>query len=275
MNDAAVGFQCDECVKAGRRETRSGLATYGGRRSANPQATSVVLIALNAAVWALIMATGGARSAWVERLALAPSGRCVDKAQADYWYPNANEAVCGVSLPTGRWVPGVADGAWWQLLTNMFTHVQVWHILLNMLALWFIGPMVESVVGRTRFLAIYLLSGLAGSTLVYWFAGTSGFTLGASGAIFGIMGAFLVLAHKLRRDVNQILLWVGLNFVITFTIPNISWQGHLGGFLGGVVITALIAYAPVSRRGVVQALGLVAMAALLAAALIARTLTLA
>ena len=88
-------------------------------------------------------------------------------------------------------LPGVADGAYWQLVTSMFTHVQVVHIGFNMLALWVLGPQLELVVGRARFLALYFLSGLAGSALIYW-AGpeyTLGGTIGASGAVFGLMGA--------------------------------------------------------------------------------------
>ena len=146
------------------------------------------------------------------------------------------------------WVPGVADGAYWQLLTSAFTHIEVWHIGFNMLALWVLGPQLEMAVGRVRFLALYLLSALAGSTLVYWLADPAGSTIGASGAVFGLMGALLVLAVKVRGDVRGILTWVGINAVITFLFPNISWQGHLGGFLGGALIAAMLVYAPRKRR---------------------------
>ena len=89
------------------------------------------------------------------------------------------------------WVHGVADGAWWQLVTSMFTHVEIWHIGFNMLALWILGPQLEAVMGRVRFLGLYFLSGLAGSACVYWLADQQVQTVGASGAIFGLMGALL------------------------------------------------------------------------------------
>jgi membrane associated rhomboid family serine protease len=131
----------------------------------------------------------------------------------------------------------------------MFTHVEIWHIGFNMLALWFLGPQLEMAIGRARFLGLYLLSGLAGSTLVLWAAPEFQATLGASGAIFGLMGALLVMAHKVGGNVQQIGMWLLLNLVITFTFPNISWQGHLGGFVGGALVAIVLAYSPRERRG--------------------------
>ena len=126
----------------------------------------------------------------------------------------------------------------------MFTHVEVWHIGFNMLALWFLGPQLEAVLGRTRFLALYFVSLLAGSALVYWLAAEDSATLGASGAIFGLIGALLVVAYKVGGDVRGLMVWLGLNVVITFLFPNVSWQGHLGGFVGGVLVGAVLVYAP-------------------------------
>ncbi len=148
----------------------------------------------------------------------------------------------------GTFCPGVVDGAYWQLLTSAFTHLEIWHIGFNMLALWVLGPQLELAIGRTRFIALYLLSALAGSALVYWASAEYGTTLGASGAVFGLMGALLVIAYKVKADVQQILIWIGINAVLTFTISNISWQGHLGGFLGGAAIAAILVYAPRQRR---------------------------
>ncbi|HEX2892936.1 MAG TPA: rhomboid family intramembrane serine protease [Marmoricola sp.] len=248
MHSAAVGFQCPNCVKEGARATRSGRLVYGGAPSANPALSSIGLIALNIAVWLSITAAGGAGSTLLDRLALLPKGRC---AAGNGYFPGATEATC-----TGgpvHWVSGVADGAYWQLATSVFSHVQVWHIAFNMLALYFLGPQLEMVLGRARFLAVYLLSGLAGSTAVMWLADEHIQTLGASGAIFGLMGALLVVAMKVGANVQQLVFWIGLNVVITITGSSyISWQGHFGGLLGGAVLAALVVYAPRQRRAAFQ-----------------------
>ncbi len=259
MNQAAVGFQCPSCVQEGRRATRSATARYGGRPSADPSLTSKVLIALNVAVWLFITATGGGTSIWVDRLALLAVGR-------------------PVRMPDGtiRLLEGVSDGAWWQLGTSMFTHVSLMHIGFNMLALWFLGPQLEAVVGRARFLAIYLISGLVGSAFVYWLTPEFTPTVGASGAIFGLMGALLVIAIKLRADYTQILLWIGLNAMITiFGRGLISWQGHLGGLVGGVVIALVLVYSPRDHRPLWQGIGLSLVTLGMLIAVVARTLSLA
>jgi membrane associated rhomboid family serine protease len=275
MRDAAVGFQCPSCVAEGAKQTRQARTAYGGRRSGDPTQTTIGLISINVAVWLLIMSTGGSSSAWLDRLALLASGRCDPTGQSGY-YPGATQAECVAGGVPFSWVPGVADGAWWQLVTSMFTHELPIHVAFNMLALWFLGPQLELAVGRVRFLALYLLSGLAGSAMVYTLAGEHTQTIGASGAIFGLMGALLVIAHKVGGNVQQILMWIGLNFVITVVGRGfISWQGHLGGFLGGLVIAAILVYAPKPRRTTWQAVGLVAVLVLTLAALVARTVALA
>jgi len=272
MQDAAVGFQCPDCVREGAKATRSGRALYGGKRSDNPQATSIALIAVNAAVWVLILVTGGASSRWVTWLALLPSGRC-EATDGLTWFPGAVEATCPQRLGY-QWLPGVADGAWWQPLTSMFTHVEVWHIGGNMLALWVLGPILESVLGRTRFLALYFLSGLTGSAVVYWLSPVNGYTLGASGAIFGLMGAMLVIAHRQRRELGQLGALIAMNVVITIVVPNVSWQGHLGGFVGGAAVAAILAYAPKAQRSTYQLAGLSFLGLLVLGAIAVRTLTL-
>lgn len=279
---AAVGFQCPECVKAGAAQTRTSAAPYGGSRSSNPALTTYVLIGINVAVWGLIVATGGSASRWVERLALTASGRCWD-VSGDGYYPHATEAACRATSHV-YWAPGVVDGAWWQLLTSMFAHVAVLHIAMNMLALYTLGPQVEAVLGRARYLAVYLLSGLAGSVAVYWLSDSS--TLGASGAIFGLIGAYTVLAYKTQGHLRAVSSMLIAGAVISVLgggiIPglglfgvSISWQGHLGGFIGGLVVTALIAYAPKQRRRLVQVLGVLGMLLALAALVLARTAILA
>jgi membrane associated rhomboid family serine protease len=271
MRDAAVGFQCPSCVAEARKTTRSGRAPYGGMQTRRYGVVSKALIAVNGAVWMLIVLTGWSNSPWVYRLALVPRGLCVSGDHAGSFYPRAtSEALCATT-PDGSFV-GVAAGDYYQLVTSMFTHVEVWHIGFNMLALWVLGPQLELMLGWVRFLGVYLLSGLVGSALVYWFSSPATPTLGASGAIFGLMGALLVLAFKVRTDVNQLLMWIGINFAITFFGRGfISWQGHLGGFLGGVALAWMLAYAPREHRTAWQAAGFSAVAALVVLAVAVRT----
>jgi membrane associated rhomboid family serine protease len=271
MRDAAVGFQCPSCIAEGRKSTRSGRAPYGGAQARRYGVVSKTLIAINGAVWVLIVLTGWSNSPWVYRLALIPRGLCVSSGHSGSFYPGArSEAVCATT-PDGHFV-GVAAGDYYQLVTSMFTHVEVWHIGFNMLALWVLGPQLELMLGWVRFLGLYLLSGLVGSVVVYWLSAPSAPTLGASGAIFGLMGALLVLAIKVKTDVSQLLMWIGINFAITFFGRGfISWQGHLGGFLGGVALAWLLAYAPRERRTAWQAAGFGAVAALVVVAVAVRT----
>lgn len=267
MNDAAVGFQCPTCIAQGAKTTRSGRTAYGGLRPTDATRTSMVLIVINAAVWLAIMLTGGSASRLVDLLALRPSGLCQT---AVGFFPGPASAC------DGTWLPGATDGAYWQLLTSGFTHVSVLHIGFNMFALYALGPQLEAALGRTRFVALYLLSLVAASTLVMWAAPEYQATLGASGAIYGLFAALLVIARKVGGDLRQLLVLVGLNLVITFAIPGISWQGHLGGFVGGAAITAILIYAPRGpRRTTFQAVGLVTLSLALAAALLVRFVVLA
>jgi membrane associated rhomboid family serine protease len=268
MRDAAVGFQCPTCVAEGARSTRSIQAPYGGSRSTNPALTSLVLIGLNVAVWLAIMVTGRSSSALVDRLGLRPDGFCVAGTLVDI-----SRTSCDAR--GGFFLTGVADGAWWQLVTSQFTHVQLWHIAGNMLALYVLGPQLEAVLGRARFLALYLVSGLAGSVAVLWLSGAFGITVGASGAIYGLFGALGVVAHKVGGDLRSLVGLLAINVFITFAVPNISWQGHLGGLAGGALIAALFVYAPRRRRALVQWTGLAALTAVLLALAVVRVLAIA
>jgi membrane associated rhomboid family serine protease len=247
MNSASVGFQCPNCVKEGNRGTRQTRTPYGGQRVADPRITTFVLIGINVAVWLLVQATGGRTSTLLDKLALLPGS-------ARFRMPDG-------SILT---VQGVSDGAWWQVVTSMFTHEQVLHIGFNMLALYFLGPMLENVLGRARFLALYLVSGIAGSAAVMLLSDPQVQTLGASTAVFGLLGALAVIALKVGGQVQSVLMWIGLNLVFTFTVSGISWQGHIGGLVGGALLGAAMAYAPRKHRAAVQwtATGLVLVVSL-------------
>ncbi len=263
MRDAAVGFQCPDCVAEGRKSTRSGRTAFGGMRPSNAGLTSYVLIGINAVIWIAILATGGSGSRLVDALGLRPNGLCL-LGQSGF---DVSQAAC--SSQGGEWLWGVADGAYWQLISSGFTQVQPLHIGFNMLALYVIGPQIELAVGRTRFLALYLLALLAGSAVVMWAAPEYQLTLGASGAIYGLFAALLVIARKVGGDMRSLWALMAVNVAFTFLGPNISWQGHLGGFVGGGLVAAVLVFAPRGpRRTLVQVSGLVAIGTATALAII-------
>ncbi len=128
---------------------------------------------------------------------------------------------------------GVAEGEWWRLITATFLHYGPLHLGMNMLVLWFIGPPLEDYFGHWRYLLVYVVSGLAGSAGALLWSPDS-LTVGASGAIWGIMGAALVLeARRIWVFGGQAMGLVVFNLAITFLIPGISIGGHIGGLVGG------------------------------------------
>ncbi|HJU37331.1 MAG TPA: rhomboid family intramembrane serine protease, partial [Gaiellaceae bacterium] len=131
--------------------------------------------------------------------------------------------------------PDLHQGGWWRLVTTMFLHASIVHIAFNMWALWVIGRIVEQYLGTVRYIGLYFVSGLAGSAgaLVQ----TQGVTVGASGAIFGILGAMIILEWQVTgRLAGQAMALAGINLVISILIPGISWGGHVGGLIGGILI---------------------------------------
>jgi membrane associated rhomboid family serine protease len=148
-----------------------------------------------------------------------------------------------------------------------------------MFALYIVGPPLEQAMGRLRFSALYLLSALGGSVLVYLLSELNTATAGASGAVFGLFGATFVVGKKLNMDVRWVITIIGLNLAFTFVFPlisshNISWQGHVGGLITGAAVAAAYAYAPRQQRNLVQAGATVAFLALFVALIAWRTIDL-
>jgi membrane associated rhomboid family serine protease len=141
----------------------------------------------------------------------------------------------------------VAQGAWWQLLTAGFLHIGPLHLAFNMIALWVIGRDLERVLGWIRFLAVYLVSLLGGSLVVFLFADQASHTAGASGAVFGLMGGLAVVLMRLRMSPRPALTIILLNVIISVVLPNVSILGHLGGLAFGAAVTATVVYAPTRR----------------------------
>jgi membrane associated rhomboid family serine protease len=149
----------------------------------------------------------------------------------------------------GSLIPAeVSSGDNWRLLTAGFLHANLIHIATNMVSLFMLGIPLERILGRGRFSLIYLLS-LAGSSVsVMLFSYEFAPTIGASGAIYGLMGALLVTFKRLGYDLKQLLIVVAINIYITFQFPGISWQGHLGGLVVGAIVGAAMVYPPQRSR---------------------------
>ena len=176
----------------------------------------------------------------------------------------------GINSPGGslfaKWVlfgPAVANGDWWRLITSSFLHASLIHIAFNMYFLWFVGAPVEMALGRGRFLLVYIVSGLAGSAGALVYTPTSP-TVGASGAIFGILGAALVLERQRNYVLGgSALALVLINLVLSFAISGISIGGHIGGLVGGALCTLVLshfgrghaAYSRVGLWGIAGVLG--------------------
>ncbi|MBQ0864439.1 rhomboid family intramembrane serine protease [Streptomyces sp. A73] len=232
MVTASVGFQCPECVRSGsgtghRPDANRPRTVAGGRVTEDPRLVTKVLLGLNVAVFIAVLSVG---DRLLDQLLLFGQA---------------------VTEPYGP-VEGVAEGQWYRLLTSMFLHQEFWHIAMNMLGLWFLGPPLEAALGRVRFLGLYLLSGLGGGALTFLLVAPQQASLGASGAIFGLFGATAVLMRRLRYDMRPILVLLAINLVFTFTWKNIAWEAHVGGLVMGVLLAYAMVHAPRERRTLVQ-----------------------
>jgi membrane associated rhomboid family serine protease len=244
LRPAAVGHQCLDCIRSGHSGSRVARGRFGGRVTTDARVTWT-LVALNLACYI-----------------------------AELAYPN----IISDGIMVGRFGPvyGVADGQWYRLITSAFLHEQlgsglgILHIAFNMWALIIVGPPLERVLGRLRFLAVYLVSALGGSVLLYLIAPADTRALGASGAIFGLFGAYFVMARRLRVDARQIVFLIVLNLVIGFIVPNIAWQAHVGGLIAGAALTAAYAYAPRQSRTLIQVAATVGIVALIIAGVVVR-----
>jgi membrane associated rhomboid family serine protease len=241
MTPASVGFQCPECVREGSKSVRAARTVYGGkvRPGSAPGDVTKVLIGINVVVF-IITASSGA---------------------------NILSGSTGNSTIYARFalIPvAVAHGQWYRLITAAFLHYGILHIGFNMYALYLIGPQLEAVLGRLRFVALYVLAGIGGSVLSVALGPAFEQAAGASGAIFGLFGALYIVARHLKLQTNGIVITIAANLVFTFAVPNIDWRGHVGGLVVGSVIALIFARAPTGpMRARVQAVGVGVVAVLL------------
>ncbi|TMR28098.1 rhomboid family intramembrane serine protease [Nonomuraea zeae] len=241
MRDAAVGFQCPECVAEGNKGIRQAKSAFGGNVVRTPYVTWAIL-GLTGLVFAAQLLTGQAVGT---ALAMQPVG--------------------------------VAIGQYYRLITSAFVHDSgnFLHILFNGWAIFAIGPYLERAFGHVRFAAIYLLSALGGSVLGLWLDPLNSWTVGASGAVFGMFGAVFVVGRRLNLDVRGIGVVIALNLAITFVLPaisglRISWTGHVGGLITGTVLALALAYLPKTNRTLWHVLAIAGALALLVALVLVR-----
>jgi membrane associated rhomboid family serine protease len=210
---AAVGVICPECMaqqRASAPKTKPAILTRMTGRGAPVVTYSLIGICVLVYILQSLPGIGGAVTQAIQ-------------------YAGA------YSYPTGTF--GGAGFEPWRMLTTVFAHASILHVALNMYTLWVFGMLLEPLLGRARFLALFLISGFAGSVGVLLIASPVQPVVGASGAIFGMLGAFLVIQRRLGGNSTQLLVLVGINLVIGF-IPSfgIAWQAHVGGLVGGLLV---------------------------------------
>jgi membrane associated rhomboid family serine protease len=251
MRSASVGQQCVDCIGQGARTTRQATTAFGGRPTAGTIVTWT-LVAINIVVF---LAT------WVR------PNIVTDLEMVGY-------ATYGYGGP----LHGVAAGEWYRLITSAFlapatgqSGLGILDIVFNMWALIFVGPALEGLLGRLRFLGVYLLSAVGGGVMYYFIAPDNAPAVGASGAIFGLFGAWFVVSRRLHQDTRGIVMLIAINLALSFFFHNtIAWQDHIGGLLTGVLLTGAYVYAPRKNRIALQALATVAVVVLIAVAVMIR-----
>jgi membrane associated rhomboid family serine protease len=147
----------------------------------------------------------------------------------------------------------VLDHQYYRLLTAAFIHLSILHIAFNMFALYVLGVQLETILGRARFIGLFVACAVAGNTLSFLLRGINTQSAGSSTAVFGFFTAFYVIARRLRAETASILMILGINLIITFTLSGIDKWGHVGGLAAGLVLGAVYAYIP-PRHGYLQAL---------------------
>lgn len=221
MIAAPVGYRCPDCMQTEIKQTARPTTVAGATLIAKPYVT-YTLIVINVLVFAAQYAVG----------------------------------VNALAEEFGMWPVGIAVGdQWYRLITSAFLHGSFLHIAFNMYVLFALGPTLERILGHARFVVLYLAAALGGAVASYYFSDIRTVSVGASGAIFGLMGALVVAGRRLRYDVTQVLILLGINVVIGFIAPGIDWRAHLGGLVIGAAVAAIMVHAPKRSRTLVQVLG--------------------
>jgi membrane associated rhomboid family serine protease len=252
LRQAAVGQQCVECVRDSSQGAAQPRTAFGGR----PVTTAVVtwtLVGINVALFLIELAAPSLQNSW---------------------------GLLGYASTTGGPpLQGVAAGQWYRLITSAFLPpatglggLGFLDILFNMWALVAVGPALEQLLGRGRFLTVYLLSAIGGGVAYFLLAPPNVLALGASGAVFGLFGAWFVVSRKLHLDIRGIVTIIAINLAFSFLYrTSIAWQDHVGGLIVGALVTAAFAYAPRKNRVILQVAAAAAVLAVLVVIVVLRT----
>jgi len=242
MTAAPVGHHCPTCMGEARVVNRATTprpqASLGGR----VMPVTATLIAVNVVAY-LAASARGRRDANILRFGQSP-----------YAIARSHE--------------------YYRLLTGAFLHVSLTHLLFNMVALLLVGSPLEAALGRIRFVALYLVAALGGSVCSYLFGNPRVVSVGASGAVFGLFGAFFVVARARRADTSGILVLIGINLALSFADHAIDWRDHVGGLVVGGIVGGLFVFAarrPPAQRRVMEWAGVAATVVVLAALASVRT----
>jgi membrane associated rhomboid family serine protease len=203
--------QCVDCVAQAAAATRSPTTIFGGTLRQGRPVVTIGIIAACAVAYVLQQVVPGFTQRW--------------------WF-----------------APVMGEGEWLRMLTSAFLHGSITHIALNMITLWFVGPMLEQALGRVRYLVLYLVCAFGGSVGVVLLAGPTHSwntaVVGASGAIFGLFGAVLMVLRRVGNQLRSIVTLIVLNLVLGFVVGGIAWQAHIGGLATGLVLSAAYAFVP-------------------------------
>ena len=231
MINAPVGFQCPECVAGAQIALPK--TRFGGSFNTVPKVTRAILITC-ISIFVLSLLLGS------------------------------------FALAFGMIPAAIAQGEWWRLLTSTLLHGSILHLLFNMYALYWLGPQLERSLGHIRFAALYVLSALGGSVASYWFSDLRTVSVGASGAIFGLITATIVIGREMRTEVSQLVVLLGLNVVIGFLQPGIDWRAHFGGAVTGAIVAFLYTKGTRLNRDRIHRIGLAGIFVFLVLATLAR-----
>jgi membrane associated rhomboid family serine protease len=217
--EASVGFLCPD--DAGGTPQQINRQRVKAMRMNSPRVTMTLLI-VTTAIWLM---------------QLSPFGRTIEI----YF----------------SYTPIATTIAPWQMLTAAFLHGSWLHIIFNMYTLYIFGQVLEPMLGRARFLALYLISAFGGSVAVLLFSDPTSTVLGASGAIYGLMGAYFILLRAIGERSGQLMGLIAINLIFSFLNPGISWQAHIGGLAIGAAVAGIYAATRKAEQKGKQVAGLI------------------